>query len=71
MFRKTMIALAATIGVAGAALIPTAASAHHHHGGHHNHARFHFTVAGPSCWEYRVIETRRGLRRVLVNVCTY
>jgi hypothetical protein len=31
-------------------------------------------IAAPvvaSCYQYRWVETRRGLRRMLVNVCAY
>jgi hypothetical protein len=92
MFRKTMLALTATVAVAAASMIPTAASAWHpgmhlhghhgHHGHHHHHRHRHFhgfggfgiTIApqiASSCYEYRYVETRRGLRRMLVNVCAY
>ena len=74
MFRNTMIALTATLAVGAAVLVPTAASAWHHH--HHGFRGFGFGVgiAAPvvaSCYEYRYVETRRGLRRMLVNVCAY
>ena len=77
MFRKTMIALTATAAVGAAVLVPTAASAWHHHHHHHHGLRafgFGVAIAAPvvaSCYEYRYIETRRGLRRILVNVCAY
>ena len=77
MFRKTMIALTATAAVGAAMLVPTAASAWHHHHHHHHGLRafgFGVAIAAPvvaSCYEYRYIETRRGLRRILVNVCAY
>jgi len=81
MFRKTMIALAATVALGAAALAPTSASAWH--GGFHGHHGFHggfgwrggfgITVVNPgvSCYQYRWVETYRGLRRALVNVCAY
>jgi len=77
MIRKSLLALAATVAVGAAALTPTTASAWHHHGGHHGVRMFGWgvTVAAPvvvgSCYEYRLVETRRGLRRMLVNVCAY
>jgi hypothetical protein len=75
MFRNTMIALVATAALAGVALAPTAASAKHgggfygFHGGH-GHRGFGITVVdrSASCWQSRWVETRRGLRRILVNV---
>jgi hypothetical protein len=79
MIRKTMLALTATVAVAAAAMVPTAASAWHHH--HHHHG-FHgarafgwgVAIAAPvvaTCYQYRWVETRRGVRRMLVNVCAY
>jgi hypothetical protein len=75
MFRKTILALAATVAVGAAMLTPTTASAWHHH--HHGLRAFAFgaaVIATPvvaSCYQYRWVETRRGLRRLLVNVCAY
>ena len=75
MFRKTILALAATVAVGAAMLTPTTASAWHHH--HHGLRAFAFgtaVIAAPlvaSCYQYRWVETRRGLRRLLVNVCAY
>jgi hypothetical protein len=79
MFRKTMLALTATVAVAAAAMVPTAASAWHHH--HHHHGFHGFrtfglgvAIAAPvvaTCYQYRWVETRRGVRRMLVNVCAY
>jgi hypothetical protein len=77
MFRKTILALAATVAVGAAMLTPTTASAWHHHHHHHGLRAFAFgaaVIAAPvvaSCYQYRLVETRRGLRRVLVNVCAY
>ena len=78
MIRKTLIALTATVAVGAAVLTPTAASAWHHHHHHHHGLRnlaFGFAVAAPiiaaSCYQYRYVETRRGLRRIVVNVCAY
>lgn len=71
--RKTILALSATAALGIAALIPTTASAWH---GHHfrGFGGFGITIGGPvygSCWQYRYVETRRGLRRMMVNVCGY
>jgi len=75
MFRKSLIALATITTVAVAAL-PSAASAK---GGHHGRG-FRVGVIGlgvvstgvvTSCYRYRWVETKFGLRRVLVNVCAY
>jgi hypothetical protein len=77
MFRKTILALAATVAVGAAMLTPTTASAWHHHHHHHGLRAFAFgaaVIAAPvvaSCYQYRWVETRRGLRRLLVNVCAY
>jgi hypothetical protein len=80
MFRKTMIALVTTAALTGTALAPTAASAKHFggggfhgfHGGH-GYRGFGITVVDRSatCWQTRWVETRRGLRRIVVNVCDY
>lgn len=80
MIRKSLLALAATVAVGAALMTPTTASAWHHH--HHHHHGFHglrafgwgVAIAAPvvaSCYQYRWVETRRGLRRMLVNVCAY
>jgi hypothetical protein len=77
MLRKTLLAVAATATIGAAALAPTAASAKHFgHGyyhGFHGFRGFGITVVNPvaSCWQSRWIETRRGLRRIVVNVCDY
>jgi hypothetical protein len=77
MIRKTMLALAATAALGAAALAPTAASAKYFGGGgFHGFHGFHgygVTVVSPavSCWQSRWVETRRGLRRIVVNVCDY
>ena len=76
MIRKSLLALAATVTVGAALMTPTTASAwHHHHGFHGYHGlRLGVVIAAPvvaSCYRYRYIETRRGLRRILVNVCAY
>jgi len=72
MIRKTLLALTATAALAGAAMIPTTASAAHGHGHGWGVGGFGISIGGPvvgSCWQYQYIETRRGLRRMLVNVC--
>ena len=72
MFRKTILALSATAALGIAALAPTSASAWHFHGHGFHGPRFGIVIGGPSyasCWQYRWVETRRGLRRVMVNVC--
>ena len=77
MIRKTMLALTATVAVGAAVLIPTAASAWHHHHDHHGlrgvrlaASRSLRRLSRPAT-QYQYIETRRGLRRMLVNVCAY
>ena len=81
MIRTTMIAIAATVALSAAALAPTAASAKGFgfHGGHGFHGGFGWrggygiTVidSGVSCLQYRWVETYRGMRRRLVDVCAY
>jgi hypothetical protein len=79
MIRKTLLALTATVAVGAAVMAPTAASAWHLHHGHGFYgwrgAAVGFAIAAPivatSCYRYQYIETRRGVRRVLVNVCAY
>jgi hypothetical protein len=79
MFRKTLIALGATIALGAAALAPTAASAgggwhgHHHHGWHGGYYGFGFGptyVAGPDCYVVkRLVDTPYGPRWRRVTVC--
>lgn len=78
MIRKSLLALTATVAVGAAVLTPTAASAWHlHHGPGFYGWRgvgVGFAIAAPivaSCYRYRWVETRRGLRRMLINVCAY
>jgi hypothetical protein len=82
MIRKTMIAIAATVALGAAALTPTAASAKHFGGGFGFHGGYGFhggmgfrgygvTLVGPSCLQYRWVETYRGLRWRPVDVCAY
>jgi hypothetical protein len=81
MFKKTILAVAATIALGTAVLAPTTAASAHgfhgFHGGHHgwghgwgrNWGGFGVTVVGPSCYEYQTVMTPRGPRTRLVNVC--
>jgi hypothetical protein len=81
MFRKTIIAVAATAAIGAASLTP--ASAHHFGFGWggiglgigllgasiaaSNYATY---PAYDSCWQYQLVPTRHGyLHRALVNVC--
>jgi hypothetical protein len=83
MFRKTILAIAATAVIGAASLTP--ASAHGHHGFGHGFgfgglgfgigllgasiAASAYT-ADQSCWQYQMVPTPRGYyRRILVNVC--
>jgi len=73
MFRKSIIAIAATAAIATAAL-PSTASAHKwkgHHGFYAGVIGLSVLGAGiaASCYRYQWIETRYGWRRVMVNVC--
>ena len=76
MFRKTIIAIAATSALAIAAL-PSTASAHKWHGwrGVGIGLGLGLAVAGAgivaSCYRTQWIETRYGWRQVVVNVCDY
>ena len=79
MFRKTVIAVAATAVIAGASLTP--ASAHEHHGLGWGGLGFGLGLLGASiaasnyyadegCWRYRTVLTRHGYyKQILVNVC--
>jgi hypothetical protein len=80
MFRKTVLAVAATAVIAVASLTP--ASAHGHHGFGFGGFGFGLGLLGASiaastyerdydsCWQYRQIVTRHGyVRNVMVNVC--
>jgi hypothetical protein len=77
MIRKSLLALAATVAVGAAVMTPTTASAwHYHNGGFYGWRALGVgaVVAAPmitSCYQYRLVDTRRGLRRMLVNVCAY
>ena len=75
MFRKSIIAIVAVATIAAVAL-PSAASAKRGKGGKYFRSFATVTVVGTglaatSCYKYRWIETRAGLRKVLVNVCRY
>lgn len=83
MIRKLALGFAAAATIAAAALAPTAASAftvkvgpgwHPHH--HHHHRIYvapPMVVGAPfvsaSCFEKRLIQTRKGMRWRTVNVC--
>jgi hypothetical protein len=77
MFRKLILAVAATATLGAAALAPTAASAHPHaHWGHWGHWGRGFGiyaptyVAAPDCYLVkRLVETPYGLRWRRVTVC--
>jgi hypothetical protein len=79
MFRKTILAVAATAVIGAASLTP--ASAHEHHGFGWGGFGFGLGLLGAatiasapyavdSCWQYQYVLTRHGFyRKVLVNVC--
>jgi hypothetical protein len=79
MFRRTILAVAATAVIAAASLTP--ASAHGHHGFGWGGFGFGVGLLGASiaasnyaydqgCWQYRTVLTRHGYpRNILVNVC--
>jgi hypothetical protein len=80
MFRKTILAVAATAVIAVASLIP--ASAHEHHGFGFGGFGFGLGLLGASiaastytpyydgCWRYQTVLTPRGYyKRILVDVC--
>jgi len=81
MFKKTILAVAATIALGTAALTPTSASAGHgFHGGHGGHwghgwgrgfgwGGFGLAVVGATCYQYQTFMTPVGPRTRLVNVC--
>lgn len=84
MFRKLILAFAATLALGTAALAPSAASAHGWHGGGWHGGGFHrgwgggprFFVGGPAyyggyggCYVRRLVPTPWGLRWRLVNRC--
>ena len=77
MFRKLMLALGATVALAGAALTPTTASAWHPHG-HHHYWHGHYWGFGPGYYSYagsdcyvvpKVVYTPWGPRKRYVTVC--
>ena len=84
MFRKTVLAIAATAAIGAAALTPTSASAHWHGGGWHGGGGFghhafwggpRFYLGGPAyaaydpCLRRRWVGTPFGPRLRYVNVC--
>ena len=80
MLRKTALGLIAAASLGAAALVPSAASAHGFHGGwgHHSWGHGGFGFGGiyvntgvSDCYQQQVVETRRGPRVRMVNVCAY
>ncbi|QUS39995.1 hypothetical protein RPMA_15030 [Tardiphaga alba] len=87
MLRKITLGLIAAASLGAAALAPSAASAQgwtHHHGWHiagwNGRIVHHGFYGGPTfyiggltddCLQRRVVETRRGPRVRVVNVCTF
>jgi hypothetical protein len=81
MLRKVTVGLIAAASLGAAALAPSAASAHGLHlGGWHGGYGYHAFYGGPAfyvgglnddCLQRRVVETRRGPRLRIVNVCTF
>jgi hypothetical protein len=75
MFRKLILAIAATTALGAVALAPTTASAHWHgHWGHGHGYGFGFYgptyVAGPDCYvTKRLVETPYGMRWRRITVC--
>ena len=81
MFRKTILAIAATAVIGAASLTPASAHGFGHHGFGGFGLGFGLGMLGAaavtsayavdtSCWRYQYVPTPRGyLRRVLVNVC--
>jgi hypothetical protein len=77
MFRKLVLAAAATSALGVAALAPTAASAHYWHGHHRGHhwyggvyAPAYAYAAAPDCYVVkRVVATPDGPRTRLITVC--
>jgi hypothetical protein len=77
MFRKTIIAIAATAAIGVAALTPTAAAAHWHGHGHYWHGGYRVGiyvpttyVASPDCYTVkRTVLTSVGPRPRYFTVC--
>ena len=79
MFRKTILAVAATAVIVGASLSP--ASAHEHHFGWGGFgfglgllgasiaASNYYAPAYDSCYQYRQVVRHGYVRTILVNVC--
>jgi hypothetical protein len=75
MIRKTVFAIASTAAILATAL-PTSASAKHwgHHGRFWGGVGLGMAVIGTaaaSCYQYQWVQTPRGPRYLLVNVCGY
>jgi hypothetical protein len=78
MFRKTILAVAATAVIAAASLTPASAHPHFGWGGFGlglglvgaSIAAQNYYSGYDSCYQYQTVVTPRGhLRRMLVNVC--
>jgi hypothetical protein len=78
MFRRTILAVAATAVIAGASLTPASAHPHFGWGGFGlglgligaSIAAQNYYSGYDSCYQYQTVVTPRGhLRRMLVNVC--
>jgi hypothetical protein len=80
MFRKVTLGLIAAASLGAAALAPGSASAHGFHGGWGWGGGFgHGFYRGPSlyintvtddCLQQRMVQTRKGMRLRMVNVCS-
>ena len=79
MLRKVSLGLIAAASLGAAALAPSAASAHaFHHWGHgwgHGYGLgfggVYINTGVSDCYQQQVVETRRGTRVRMVNVCAY
>ena len=72
MTRKITLGLIAAASLAAAALVPASASAHGFHGGWHHGFGFgglYINTGVSDCYQERLVQTRRGLRVRMVNVC--
>ncbi len=83
MIRQLTLAVLAAASISAVALIPSAASAHGFHGwGWHGGFGHHGFYGGPAfvvgggdydggCIQRRIVDTPRGPRICLINVCGY